>query len=155
MTEGLLRLTVTTPLVRVVEADDVVHVRAEDETGAFGVLAGHADFLTALTISVVTWRDRRGVERHVAVRGGVLQIRGGGAVDIATPEALTGDTLRRLQTEVLAAFRRAQAEEEAAHRDAQRLYIAAIRQICRFVRSERMAAVPGGPAAAPLEAGEP
>ena len=54
---GGMRLTVTTPLAIVVEADDVAHLRAEDETGAFGILPGHADFLTALAVSVVTWRD--------------------------------------------------------------------------------------------------
>ena len=33
------------------------HLRAEDDTGAFGILPGHADFLTVLAVSVVTWRD--------------------------------------------------------------------------------------------------
>ena len=69
-----MNLTVTTPLAIVAEADDVAHLRAEDETGAFGILSGHADFLTALAVSVVTWRDRRGTEHHVAVRGGMLEV---------------------------------------------------------------------------------
>jgi F-type H+-transporting ATPase subunit epsilon len=55
-----VRLTVTTPLAIIVEAGDVAHLRAEDETGAFGILSGHADFLTALAVSVVSWRDGRG-----------------------------------------------------------------------------------------------
>ena len=59
-----MKLTVTTPLAIVVEADDVAHLRAEDETGAFGILPGHADFLTALAVSVVSWRDERGAEHH-------------------------------------------------------------------------------------------
>ena len=59
-----MKLTVTTPLAIVVEADDVVHLRAEDETGAFGILPGHADFLTALAVSVVSWRDASGTEDH-------------------------------------------------------------------------------------------
>ena len=50
-----MRLTITTPLAIVVEADDVAHLRAEDETGAFGILPGHADFLTALAVSVASW----------------------------------------------------------------------------------------------------
>ena len=36
-----MNLIVTTPLAVVVDAGDVTHVRAEDETGAFGVLGGH------------------------------------------------------------------------------------------------------------------
>jgi len=81
-----VRLTVITPLAIIVEAGDVVHLRAEDETGAFGILSGHADFLTALAVSVVSWRDGHGVEHHVAVRGGILEVCGGKTIAVATPE---------------------------------------------------------------------
>ncbi len=146
-----MRLAVSTPLAIVVEADDVVHLRAEDETGAFGILEDHADFLTALPVSVITWRDARGTEHHVAVRGGMLEVRGGAMIAVATREAIASDDLRRLETEVLVAFRRASEEEKAARVDAQRLYLAAIRQICRFLRSERTATAPGGAGIAQLE----
>jgi F-type H+-transporting ATPase subunit epsilon len=142
-----MRLFVTTPLAIIAEADDVAHLRAEDETGAFGILPGHADFLTALSLSVVSWRDRKGVEHHLAVRGGMLEVRGGEAITIATREAITDDDLDRLETEVLAAFRRRSEEEVTARTDAQRLYLAAIRQICRFLRSERAPSRPGRPTA--------
>lgn len=130
-----MRLTVTTPVAIVVETGDVVHLRAEDQTGAFGLLNGHADFLTALAISVVSWRDQQGAEHHVAVHGGMLELRGGAAIAIATREAVPGDDLSRLEAEVLTRFRRQVAEEQAARQDAERLYLAAIRQICRFLRS--------------------
>jgi len=139
-----MRLTVATPLAVVVEADDVAGLRAEDTTGAFGILPGHADFLTALAVSVISWHDARGAERHVAVRGGMLEVRDGASIAVATPAAVASDDLHKLETEVLAAFRRASEEEQAARTDAQRLYLAAIRQICRFLRSERRAMVPGG-----------
>lgn len=147
-----MRLTVTTPLAIAVTAEDVAHLRAEDETGAFGILPGHADFLTALTVSVVSWRDARGQEHHIAVRGGMLAVRDGKAITVATREAIADDDLRRLQTEVIAAFRRRSDEEAQARTDAQRLYLAAIRQICRFLRSERTPSLPGGPGTvAPME----
>jgi len=142
-----MKLTVTTPLAIIAEADDVAHLRAEDETGAFGVLLGHADFLTALSLSVVTWRDQRGNEHHLAVRGGMLEVHGGREISIATREAVADDDLHRLETEVLATFRRRSEEEVTARTDAQRLYLAAIRQISRFLRSERAPSVPGGPGA--------
>jgi F-type H+-transporting ATPase subunit epsilon len=141
-----MRLAVTTPLAIITEADDVAHLRAEDETGAFGILPGHADFLTALSVSVVSWRDRKGNEHHLAVRGGMLEVRDGKAITIATREAIVDDDLQRLEREVLASFRRRVEEEKTARTDAQRLYLAAIRQICRFLRSERGSAIPGGPA---------
>jgi F-type H+-transporting ATPase subunit epsilon len=150
-----MRLTVTTPLTIVVEADGVAHLRAEDETGAFGILPGHADFLTALAVSVVSWRDDRGAEHHVAVRGGMLEVHGGNAIAIASSEAVTGGDLHRLESEVLARFRRQLAEEQAARTDAQRLYLAAIRQIVRFLRMERAPSMPAGLTAPTPEAFEP
>ena len=140
-----MRLTVTTPLAIVVEAGDVVYLCAEDDTGAFGILPGHADFLTALAASVASWRDDRGAEHHVAVRGGMLEVSDGDAIAIATPEAVPGDDLHRLESEVLAKFRRQLDEEQAVRTDAQRLYLAAIRQIARFLRTERATAMPVAP----------
>jgi F-type H+-transporting ATPase subunit epsilon len=146
-----MRLTVTTPLAIVAKAEDVAHLRAEDATGAFGILPGHADFLTALVASVVSWRDRGGGEHHLAVRGGMLEVRGGSAITIATREAIADDDLRRLETEVLAAFRRRAEEERTARSDAQRLYLAAIRQICRFLKPEGATAALRGPRLPPYE----
>lgn len=129
-----MKLTVATPLAIVVETDDVTALRAEDETGAFGILPGHADFLTALAISVVSWRNGKGVEHHVAVRGGMLEVRGGERIAVASREAVPGDDLHALEEEVLALLRRQRAEGDAARQDAQRLYLAAMRQIGRYLR---------------------
>ena len=150
-----MRLTVATPLAIVVEAEDVAHLRGEDETGAFGILAGHADFLTALAVSVLSWRDAGGAEYHIAVQGGMLEVRDGRTIAVATRQAIASDDLHKLETEVLAAFRQASDEEKAARIDAERLYLAAIRQICRFLRSERPSALPGGPGLASPEGREP
>lgn len=139
-----MRLSVTTPLAIIVEADGVRHLRAEDETGAFGILPGHADFLTALSLSVVTWRDARDAEHHVAVSHGILEMRGGNSIIIATPKAVADDDLDRLETGVLDAFRREIEEEKAARSDAQRLYLSAIRQIYRCLHPEPAAGFGGG-----------
>ena len=135
-----MKLTVTTPLAIIIETDRVAHVRAEDVSGAFGILRGHAEFLTALSVSVVSWRDATGTNHHVAVRGGMLTVRDGETITIATREAVADDDLTHLQSEVLAGFTRRDEAEHTARLDAQRLYLAAIRQIYHFLRSER----PGG-----------
>lgn len=132
-----MKLTIATPLEIVVNTGDVAHLRAEDETGAFGILPGHADFLTALTVSVITWRDAKGREHHVAVRGGMLEVRDGGRIDVASREAVQNDDLHRLEADVLTGYRRRYDAEQAARTDAQRLYLAAIQQIYRFLRGER------------------
>ena len=137
-----MNLTVMTPLAIITKAGNVAHVRAEDDTGAFGILRGHADFLTALAISVVSWRDEGGGEHHIALRGGVLAVSGGETITIATREAVADDDLHRLETEVIADFQRRNEEEVTARTDAQRLYLAAIRQIYRFLRPDRSGPVP-------------
>lgn len=137
-----MRLLVSTPVAVVVDAGDVTSLRAEDATGAFGILPGHADFVTVLAISVITWRDAGGRERHVAVRGGVLSVSGGTLVEVATREAVGEDTLARLGREVLRRFEAEAVEDAASRLSATRLHLATIRQMQRYLQSGR-APVPG------------
>jgi F-type H+-transporting ATPase subunit epsilon len=139
-----MRLLVTTPMSVVVDEGNVRHVRAEDETGAFGILPGHADFITVLTVSVITWRDQSGEAHHVAVRGGVLTVRQGAVVEVATRDAVGEDTLRRLGQAVLARFREQVQAEEESRISATRLHLEAIRQLQRYLESGRQP-VPQGP----------
>jgi F-type H+-transporting ATPase subunit epsilon len=131
-----MRLEVTTPFTGVLRTDEAVHVRAEDASGAFGILRGHADFLTVLAVSVLTWRDASDREHYIALRGGMLSVRQGNLVSVATPEAVAGEDLHRLEADVLTRFKRDVDEERAAHTAAQRLHLAAIRQIMRLLRPE-------------------
>jgi F-type H+-transporting ATPase subunit epsilon len=129
-----MRLVVTTPAAILVSADNVRYIRAEDSTGAFGIQPGHADFLTALAISVLIWRDAAGVEHYAAVRGGVLRVRGGSVVEIATREAVLGEDLGNLREVVLAEMSRNAEMERAARLGALGLQQAAIQQIYRYLR---------------------
>ena len=131
-----MRLLISTPAAVVLDLDGVVHLRAEDASGAFGILPGHADFLTALPISVASWRLASGAEQHCALRSGVLTVNGGRQIEIATRQAVLGDDLGQLETEVLHAFRRASDDEDRARTEAQRMQLAAIRQICGYLRAD-------------------
>lgn len=132
-----MKLRITMPTALVTELDDVLHVRAEDASGAFGILRRHADFLTVLETSVVSWRCTNGVEGHCAVRGGILTVRGGERIAIATREAVLGDDLVHLESEVLEAFRRKTIEEQSARAGSARLQLAAMRRIFDYLRPER------------------
>ena len=132
-----MRLVVTTPMSVVVNEAAVSHIRAEDETGAFGILPGHADFITVLAISVITWRNHLDEEHHIAVRGGVLTVHGGDLVEVATREAVGEDTLRRLGREVLTRFQEEARAEEQWRISATRLQLATIRQLHRYVEAGR------------------
>jgi F-type H+-transporting ATPase subunit epsilon len=92
----------------------VSHIFGPKTRPVLSVFPGHADFLTALAVSVVTWRDQHGVEHYVAVRGGMLEVRDGEAIIVATREAVLSDDLHHLETEVLAAFHRRLEEDQAA-----------------------------------------
>jgi F-type H+-transporting ATPase subunit epsilon len=139
-----MRLLITTPTAVVIDDPDVVAVRAEDESGSFGILSGHADFLTALTVSVVAWRRRDDRHRFCAVRRGVLSVSHGSLVAIATREALVGDDLERLEHVVLAEFRNNIEAERTARTASLQLQMKAIRQIVRYLRPERPGAFEGG-----------
>jgi F-type H+-transporting ATPase subunit epsilon len=128
-----VRLVITTPTAVVADLADVRHVRAEDDTGAFGILQRHTNFLTALAISVVSWRDSSGGEGHAAVRGGVLRVSNGDLVEIATREAVCGDNFETLETDVVRGFREDAESEKQARSAAAKLELAAIRHIREFL----------------------
>jgi F-type H+-transporting ATPase subunit epsilon len=137
-----MRLIVTTPTTIVVNANDVSYVRAEDSTGAFGIQPGHADFLTALAISVLIWRDGNGAEHYAAVRGGPLRVRGGTSVEVATREAVIGDDLENLREVVLARMNSNAESEKAARISALGMQQAVVQEIYRYLRPGD---VPGDP----------
>ena len=133
-----MRLLITTPASVVVDEHNVTAVRAEDETGSFGVLDGHAEFLTALTLSVVHWRGARDRLRFCAVRRGVLSVTHGTEVSIATREAILGDDLARLEQVVLTQFREALEAERATRTESLQLQMQAVRRIIRYLRPNRV-----------------
>ena len=142
-----MKLTISTPLSVVLQTSEVAHIRAEDATGAFGILPGHADFLTVLSTAVVTWRDLRGAEHHIAVHGGVFEVRQD-AIAIATREAVPGEDFRQLEAEVLVRFQHDRQVEDVARADAQRLYMAALRQIVQYLRRDGRERSQGSPLSA-------
>jgi F-type H+-transporting ATPase subunit epsilon len=128
-----VRLLVTTPTAIIVDVPDARHIRAEDSTGAFGIEKGHADLLTLLVVSVVTW-ESAGVEHYVAVHGGVLRVRRGSRVEVATDDALAGDDLAALQQAVLVRYRAEVEAEAEARTRAMRLHAHAFEALYRVAR---------------------
>ncbi|KXV01506.1 hypothetical protein AD929_06130 [Gluconobacter potus] len=94
-----MKLRIITPLTVVLDEPDVMSVRAEDESGSFGILPGHADLVSSVLPSVVIWKRRDGTPHYCAVRQGVLTVtEKGSMVEIATREAICGDDLKTLKT---------------------------------------------------------
>lgn len=127
-----MRLRIITPLSVVVD-EDIDSLRAEDASGSFGILPGHAPFVTALEVSILSWRIAEH-ERFCALRGGVMTVGAASAIDIATREAVTGDDLATLGSEVLARFQSDADTERSEHVETMRLQFNAIRHMVSRLR---------------------
>lgn len=140
-----LRLTIVTPLQVVLDVAGVWHVRAEDVTGSFGILPGHADFLTVLAVSVLIYRrgdvdgtdGSAGEERFIGLRGGVLQVTGGRHVQVFAREATLGDDLGVLSTDVKQRLLAAAAQEAEAHKSFSRLEGSLIHHMTDYLRQDQ------------------
>lgn len=131
-----MRLRITDPAAIVVDRE-VASVRAEDASGSFGILNGHADFLTALEVSIVSWREADGRVGYCAVRNGILTASGGREVAIATREAHVGEDLDQLETVVLAGYRQHRDAERASRTTSARLRMQAIRHMVEALQGGR------------------
>ncbi|PTW61086.1 F-type H+-transporting ATPase subunit epsilon [Breoghania corrubedonensis] len=124
-----MRLSIVTPLQVAVDEPDVLSVRAEDNSGSFGILPGHADFLTSLAISIVRWQRRDASSGLCAVRGGVMTVASGSEISIATREAVVGTDLATLDEVVLERFHGELDEERTQNVEATRLHLDMIRRL--------------------------
>lgn len=129
-----MRLLITDPARIVADHTDVASIRAEDASGSFGILSGHADFLTTLEISVVSWRHADGRQGFCAVRQGILTVRGGQEVKVATREAHVGTDLDQLESDVLVGYRAHIDADRTSRTAATRLRTEAIRQMVAALR---------------------
>ena len=145
---GTLHLTVTTPAQILVKSDDVAAVRAEDQSGSFGILAGHADLLTMLVPSVLRWRTGDGATHFCAVRGGVCTVSSGRDVAVACREGVVGDSLEDLEAKVHAVRTQELEADRKARVEQVRLHALAVRQLVRYLRPNPAVALPVEPEAA-------
>ena len=95
-----LTLEVATP-TRLAVADEVDEVVAPGSEGYFGVLPGHAPFLTTLGIGELTYRKGR-EEFHLAVSGGFAEIRNDKVIVLADsaerPDEINRERVERAKT---------------------------------------------------------
>ena len=112
----------------VVDASGVRSVRATDATGSFGLLPGHEDLLAVLSVGLLSWRDAQGAWHWCAVRGGVLTLRDGCELHIASREAILGDDPAQLETTVLEQLRQRQQTEDHARRTSHQIEVQLLRQ---------------------------
>lgn len=126
-----MRLRIVTPLSVIID-EDIDSLRAEDASGDFGILPGHAPFLTSLIISIVSWK-KDNTEQFCALRGGVMTVGGKAStttlIDIATREAVVGTDLAKLDNDVLAQFQSDADDERIEHTETMLLQMNVIRRM--------------------------
>ena len=134
---AFLHLTIATPARVLFDSTEVVALRAEDATGSFGILPGHAAFLTVLAPSVLRWHAADGIEQFCAVKEGVLRVSGGHEISIACREGVmgtSGKSLEILEAQVDAARAARLDAVRRARVDETRLHAQAVRQLLRYLR---------------------
>lgn len=143
---GALHLTISTPMEVLVDEPAARSVRAEDESGGFGILPGHTDFLTVLPASVVRWQGPDAALHFCALRGGLMTVADGSTVAIACRDGIPGDDLAALEGEV-AQLRQAEKDADRRARVEQtRLHADAVRQLMRFLQPGRAGTLEHPPA---------
>jgi F-type H+-transporting ATPase subunit epsilon len=98
-----MKLKVLLPAKLFLEAE-VTKVVAEDQNGNFCLLRHHIDFVSALVPSLLLFCTKEGLERFLAVDGGIL-IKRGDQVWVSTQRCIEGQDLGTLQKTIQERFR--------------------------------------------------
>lgn len=93
MSNSSFLLRIVTP-AKIMEKE-ITSVRLKDETGFFGILKGHTNFITVLVPSLVYYTDGNGKEVFLAVDEGILSVREG-TVTITSREVYESDDAEKL-----------------------------------------------------------
>ena len=131
-----MRLTITTPLGVIFDNETIFSLRAEDSTGSFGVLPGHADFTTVLNITVISWCGESGNILYCAVCKGLLTVTKGKEIFVATREGVIGSDLEDLKNRALAEYQLNDEQEENTRLLQERLHAEAIKNIQKYLHQE-------------------
>ena len=125
-----MHLRVATPSGTVVDAP-IASLRAEDDSGFFGIRPRHETMFTSLAVGIVSYRTLAGEERFVAVRRGVLWTDGRD-VTIVTRDAVESPDIADLEERVLAQFLKRDEEDRQGGTALTKMQIAALRQLLQY-----------------------
>ena len=93
MSDSLFTLRIVTPPKTAEKR--VKAIRLKDETGFFGIMKGHINFVTAIEPSLCYYLDENDREVFLAVDGGIISIKGG-MVTITSREIFESDDAEKL-----------------------------------------------------------
>ncbi len=108
MSDAAFRLEIVTPAAMF--SRDITHIRLKDESGFFGIMKGHEDFLTVLLPSLCYFHDSSGKEVFLAVDAGVFSVRNGVAT-LTSREVFESNDPQTLAALIESAFERRRKSE--------------------------------------------
>jgi F-type H+-transporting ATPase subunit epsilon len=97
MSNTSFKLNIVTP--KQILEREITYIRFKDETGFFGILKGHIDFLTVLVPSLCYYRDITDREIFLAVDRGILNVREG-VVFLTSREVFESEDAERLSEKI-------------------------------------------------------
>lgn len=112
MNNSSFKLTIVTPTM--ITEKDITSIRLKDETGFFGILKGHTNFITVLVPALCYYKDAQGKEVFLAVDEGITSVRDG-TVTITSKEVFESDDAEKL-AEVIETTRTKRDESETSFR---------------------------------------
>lgn len=112
MNNPTFTLTIVTPAITIKK--DITSIRLKDETGFFGILKGHSNFITVLVPSLCYYKDAQGKEVFLAVDEGIASVRDD-AVTITSKEVFESDSAEKL-SEIIETTLKKRNESEASFR---------------------------------------
>ncbi len=93
MSNSFFKIKIITP-AKTFERE-IKYIRLKDDTGSFGIMKGHINFLTALAPSLGYYTDINGREVFIAVDGGILNVRDG-VITLTSREVFESDDAEKL-----------------------------------------------------------
>jgi F-type H+-transporting ATPase subunit epsilon len=134
-----LTLEIATP-TRLVVSEQVDEVVAPGIEGYFGVLPGHAPFLTTLGIGELTYRKGRD-EYHLAITGGFVEVRNDKVIVLADtaerPDEIDRERAERARSRAEARLAGRAPDESTDAVDYTRALVALMRALTRLLVAGR------------------
>lgn len=109
MSGSSYKLKVVTPAG--ILSRDITHIRLRDQSGFFGIMKGHIDFLTVLVPSLCYYRDENGKEMFLAVDEGIFSVRAGVAT-LTSKEIFESEDAGKLAELIESTFEQRKKAEE-------------------------------------------
>ncbi len=114
---------------------EVSSLRLKDETGFFGILKGHMDFLTVLVPSVGYYTEAGRQEIFLAVDGGLFSVRQGTAT-LLSREVFESDDAEKLSGVIEEAFKKREEAEKTFSRRLEGIERSFLEKTAELMRGE-------------------